>query len=122
MSADEFRAWLNDRHVDIARRAAAAKDSQSAIRDLERLYGNLDADERRLADPVIVSWATSDDPTMRFDGLALIAKFEITGALPALRRLADSLEGEVAPSAPYDWAKVNRIIGRLTSSQGEAHG
>jgi hypothetical protein len=119
VNADRFRDWLNERRGDISARALAAKDPQSAIGVLEHLYDSLTEQERQLADPVIICWATSDDPILRFDGLALIARFEISSALPALRRLADCLENAPGPSAPYDWAKVNRIIGRLTSASSE---
>jgi hypothetical protein len=47
----------------------------------------------------------------RFLPLFLIREFGIVSALPALRVLADWLETQDTPGAPYEWAKVNRVLG-----------
>lgn len=115
MSDSEFREQLNQAWLDTDRAAQDRKDSHSAVLVLEDLYGALSDEERRVADQVIIEWALSDDNRKRFDALALINRFHISSALPALRVLSAQFEEAVGPSAPYDWAKVNRLIGRLTS-------
>lgn len=67
-----------------------------------------------MANEVLIGWTQSDDAKRRFDALTLIDEFSIVAALPALRELAQEFEDSTETAAPYDWAKVNRIIGRLT--------
>ena len=62
--------------------------------------------------------ASKDETVNRFDTLALVREFRITVALPALRVLAGWLEPQHSPGAPYEWAKVNRLIGVLTEPFG----
>ncbi len=62
-------------------------------------------------------WAIGE--SRRFLPLSLIREFRIVSALPALRVLADWLETQDTPGAPYEWAKVNRVIGDLVVG-GEA--
>ena len=81
---------------------------------LESFYRGLTDAELSAADDLLIEWAQSDDVKKRFDALALIDEFSIVAAIPALRTLAEEFEDSAEPSAPYDWAKVNRIIGRLT--------
>lgn len=57
----------------------------------------------------------SDEENVRFDALSLIEDFKIRSAVPALRKLADRLEHQDQPGAPYEWAKVKRILGNLVS-------
>lgn len=60
---------------------------------------------------------TSANETDRFDTLALIREFRISSTLPQLRALAALLETSEGPGAPYEWAKVNRLIGLLIEGQ-----
>lgn len=115
MSDTDLREQLNQFWLDTDRAAQQRKDSQSAILALQDLYTSLSEHEKLVADQVIVEWAVSDDTRKRYDGLALINRFGIRSALPALRQLADRFEKADGPSSPYDWAKVNRLIGRLDS-------
>jgi hypothetical protein len=62
---------------------------------------------------VLCDWAEGDDDLRQSTALAVIDRLRIVSAIPALRRLAARLEEASGPSAPYDWAKVNRILGRL---------
>ncbi len=115
VSDSELRARLEAEWCRIDTAAVARKDSQSAVSQLAVLYSSLAASERVIADDVLREWALSDNSKRRFDALALIDKFSITSALPALRTLAARFESADGPSAPYDWAKVNRLIGRLAT-------
>lgn len=115
MTGSDLRSLLNAERARIDREAEARKDSQSAVFDLARLYRSLSDEERSLADEVFIEWALSGDEKKQFDGLALIDEFSISSAIPALNRLADRFEQAEGPSAPYDLAKVNRILARLTA-------
>jgi hypothetical protein len=97
--------------------AVAAKQSQAALVALFDHYRGLSADDRVIVDRLLAEQVASDDATDRFDALAVIGEFRVTSALPALRALADRLAVAPGPSAPYEWAKVNRLIGLLTDAQ-----
>jgi hypothetical protein len=97
-----------------------AKNSQLALDALERTYQTLSDRERQLADGVFTDWILGSDTRRQFAGLAMIDRFSIGTALPALRTLASCLENATTVTAPYDWAKVNRIIGKVTSIRGGA--
>ena len=103
-------AWA---HIDSA--AVSSKNSPRAVHDLIAVYASISAEDRDDADEVLAQWATGDDESKRFDALALIDHFKVVSAMPSLRDLAQRLEDSEAPSAPYDWAKVNRIIGSLSA-------
>ena len=110
---DARKDWTSLRQeLDAA--AAGTKDSQSVVIKLSREYAVLSTDERESVDQVISEWVLSDDPKLRFDAMALIGDQHIQSATPALRRLAERLEDAPGPSAPYEWAKVNRLLGQLT--------
>jgi hypothetical protein len=49
----------------------------------------------------------------RYDALAIINEFRVTEALPHLLDLALRLQLDDGPGAPFELAKVERIIRRL---------
>jgi hypothetical protein len=122
MNPDEVRDLLERAWVRFDREAERSKHSYLSVQRLEALYRDLSEEERTTADDVLVEWALSDNGRRRYDGLALIEDFSITSALPALRTLADRFEHSDEVSAPYDWAKVNRIIGRLVAGRSSEGG
>ncbi len=113
MTPDEFRKEMEAYRADVESEADAARDSFLAYQRLQTLYRRFDLEERRLASDVISDWVVSEDEAKRWDAVALIDDFAIASALPALRSLADRLESSDEPGAPYEWAKVNRVIGTL---------
>jgi hypothetical protein len=106
--------WTNFRE-QASEEAIEAKDSQSALFALYAYYKSLTGEERLIIDRLLAEQLGGDDEDVWFDALAVIREFRVTSALPALRELADRLESAHGPSAPYDWAKVNRLIGYLTA-------
>ena len=123
--ADVRSAWL--KYVDVVDgRAAASKDPNSALPIIAARYARLSDDERVVIDRLLAKQIEPDEPiagdrwsvgeSARFLPLFLIREFRIVSALPALRELADWLETQNTPGAPYEWAKVNRAIGRLVGS------
>lgn len=52
-------------------------------------------------------------PSTRWDALTLVRAYKISATLPALRQLEAQLERSDDPGAPYEAAKVNRVIGFL---------
>ena len=103
-------------HVD--QEAKALKESNLALERLHRFYGSLEAEDRILADQVLDEWILSGDENVRFDAMSLVDDFSILTALPALKELAHRLSASVAPSAPYELTKVNRVIGDLVAARG----
>lgn len=113
MTDDELRAaWSAFRDaLDVEQ--VAAKDSQGALPRLFEKYGSLSASEREIVDELISRDVTSSDETRRFDAVALIGEFRIASAVPALRLLAIQLESDPAPGAPFEWAKINRVLAEV---------
>ena len=119
--ADVRAAWLS-RCAAISHDAIARKQSQDALVEFERHYQLLTPDERAIVDRLLAEQVQSDDENVRFDALALVNKFKIRSADPALRRLADRLTREHHPGAPYERAKVNGILASTTPADGRPHG
>ena len=90
------------------------KASQAAVLELSASYAELGDADRRVVDELLAEWALSDDEATRFDALALIDEHEIATALPALQLLLVRLREATDPGAPYECAKVRRIVARLT--------
>jgi len=108
MSDETVHEWLDAAWVRVDADARVSKDSQRAVPELIRLLGTVNPDDRHEADEVVIQWALGTDTARQFDALALIDHFKIVSALPALRDLARRFEAADGPSAPYDWAKINR--------------
>jgi len=117
MTGSDVRALLTAEWIRIDQEAEARKNSHGAVFELARLYRSLSDAERSAADELLIEWALSGDEKKQFDGLALIDEFSISSAVPALNRLAERFEQAEGPSAPYDLAKVNRILARLTAAE-----
>jgi hypothetical protein len=110
------REWWCELRSNLDRRHVEGKDSQGAILALAETYRQIPAGQRSEVNAVLLEWVLSDDEGYRFDALAIVDDCGITEAVPALRALQDRLETESRPGAPYEWAKVNRIIGRLAAA------
>jgi hypothetical protein len=98
---------------EVGARVVACKQSQEAVLVMAERYRSLAERERADVDQLLIDQLASQDETVRFDALALIREFRIIAAVPALRVLADWLGTQHLPGAPYEWAKVNRLIGVL---------
>lgn len=105
-------AWL-ETCAAISQAAIANKQSQDALGQFADRYRSLTPNDRSIVDRLLAEQVLSDDENVRFDALSLIEDFKIRSATPALRRLADRLEHQERPGAPYEWAKVNRILGNM---------
>jgi hypothetical protein len=90
-----------------------AKDSQGALLALIDRYNGLGPDERRAVDELLSEQLTSPDENVRFDALALVGEFNIRSTEPHLRSLAARLQAEMTPGAPFELAKVNRILKQI---------
>lgn len=114
---DDVRAMWARFRDEVDGIAQASKQSHAAVLELSRRYRLLDPQERAVVDELLAEWVESEDETMRFDALALVDAHGIRSAVPALRRLAARLEESTAPGAPYEWAKVNRVIALLGTGE-----
>jgi hypothetical protein len=95
--------------------AQASKMSQEAVLRLSHAYTLLQPNERRVVDEVLSEWLSSEDENKRFDALALIREHHIVSALGALDKLAQRLSRSNEPGAPYELAKVKRVVQQLTA-------
>jgi len=116
----EFRQEMNDYWDRIDRESIEKKESHGAVMELMKLYRRFDDDEQRMAREVIVEWLRSPEPRKQFDALALVDEFLMVDALSTLRELQAEAEERTDHEAPYDWARLNRIVGRL-SEAGDNH-
>jgi len=97
--------------VDAANKAA--KQCQATLFDLSDYYLSLPVEERRSIDALLAEWVLSDNESKRFDALALIDEHRIRSALPALEDLRQKLDKSREPGAPFEKAKVDRIVASL---------
>lgn len=107
--------WWRELRDDIDRRFVEARDSNGAIVELAVIYARIPEADRAEVNEVLAEWVESEDEGLRFDALAIVNKYRLIHAVPALRRLQARLESDTSPGAPYEWAKVNRILGNLTA-------
>lgn len=109
---DVRRDWLRACEAFSAR-AEANRQPNDALFAIAARYRRLSDENRTVVDQLLIEQLAAPDENVRFDALWLIDEFRIRSAVPALRRLADWLETQEDPGAPYEWAKVNRLIGVL---------
>lgn len=118
-------AWIADppplAHVwrqarEALRRNAGEKDPPNEITmRMSTTYGRLSPEQRAELQPLLTQWLLSDDHADRFDAIAIIDDNGVTSMIPTLRELQDRLEFATDIGAPYAWAKVNRVLGRLVA-------
>ena len=102
-----------------------AKLSEGALAVIAAKYAELSDAEREVIDRLLIEQLVPTEPrpddacyvgeNHRFDALYLVDRFTIVAAVPTLRLLAQWLEDQTSPGAPYEWAKVNRILGSLAT-------
>jgi hypothetical protein len=114
MTFEEFRREMNEYRKSAEERAKELKDPQIVSEKLHSLYRSFDAQERIMADGVVIEWVLSGEEGIRFDALALVEEFRIRTAIPALLELVSRLGNQCTPGAPFERAKTDRIIAELT--------
>jgi len=117
VSRTDLRTALDRLWLEITERAARSRDMDGVLPAFAGVYDSLDASERLIADDLIVEWVMSDDPGRRYVGLGLVARFGIRNAVPSLTELLNRLDEAEDPSAPYDAAKINRILQQFDAAQ-----
>jgi hypothetical protein len=93
-----------------------AKDSQGALLALFDRYRNLRPGDRKAVDGLLAESLASPNENVRFDVLALVGEFNVRSTEPQLRILAARLEADMTPGAPFELAKVNRILRQFQQS------
>jgi hypothetical protein len=107
--ADVESLW---EHLNSA--AFAAKDPNIATFELKAFYESLDPSDRVVVDQLLDEWLLSDDDDRRFDAEALIRKFTIRSALPALRLALKHVASAEGPSTAFDRrTMLERLITEL---------
>ena len=110
MTIEEMRRELGAYRDSITLEAQRLKEPEMAHEKLHQALARLDDSELRLAFQVITEWVLSDREGVRFDALALIDDLHITQAVASLRQLAHRLEDSKEPGAPYEIAKIQRVL------------
>ena len=113
MNAGEIREQWEIFWAHTNEKTKAEKASQAALFELSRYYLSLTPAGKDAINDLLAEWVVSDDESKRFDALALIDEHRISSALPALHRLGEELDKSTDPGAPYERAKVDRIVAGL---------
>ncbi len=130
MSSDDLRRrWW--RYCDEATERAG-KEPNTALRPIAAFYRSLSGEERAGVDELLIEAlgrrsSAAGEPWYEAENARwlpeyLVGEFQIRAALPALRSLAEWLETEDTPGAPYEWATVNQLIGRLVEQPTNEEG
>ncbi len=94
--------------------AQAVKLSHQAVMRFEEFYRQLSEPDRSVVDGVLANWIDRGlDSRRRFDALALVSRFQIRSALPAVQLALSSLDSAEGPSVPFERSKLGRIIAKL---------
>jgi hypothetical protein len=109
----EFREQMTNYRHAIGLEAAERKDHYVVLDRLRAMYGQFDAEQRAMADPVLSEWALSDVENTRLEALVVIEDFKIASAVPALKTLENRLASSDAAGASYELERVRRIAGKL---------
>jgi|SRR6187402_1751711 len=113
MMLNEYRKNLEEWWAETDAREVARKNSQGALVAFMDLYERLTPGERELADQVIAEWVASEDQRKRFDALAMVDHFRIRAATAQLRTAEAELIERRDYEAPYELAKIRRILKRI---------
>jgi hypothetical protein len=117
VTLDEFRQKMESWWQETDARELALKNSQGALLELMALYKGLNSAEQTLADRVFAEWLASGNNRKKFDALAAIDQFQIRSAVPQLRILESEITKRQDHEAPYELAKVRRMLERLSSQR-----
>jgi hypothetical protein len=96
--------------------AEAEKCPQRGVVLLSQKYGELTASNRIYIDKLLAEWIVSADEGKRFDALAIVFDHKIYAMLPALGKLASLLSQLDTVGAPFELAKVSRVIDKRGQS------
>lgn len=108
------RGWWERLRDDLDVDARESKMSQEAVLRLSEVYASLDDRERRIVNPVLSEWLSSDDSGKRYDARYLISVFRIAESLPALIARERQLSVDEKGGSAYEHRRIEEIIGLLT--------
>jgi hypothetical protein len=108
--------WRRDREELVRRLSYDKAPTTEITMRMSTAYSRLPRDRQVALEPLLREWLLSDDYADRYDAIAIVRENEVTSMIPTLRQLQDRLEQSTDVGAPYEWAKVNRALGRLTAA------
>ena len=111
MSSDWRSVW-----IDVDRRYRQSKDAPGAIIELFERYAELDPAGRAEANEAIFEALREGDEGKRWDALAMINEFTLKEAIPDLRALSARLQVDDSPRAPFEVAKIDRLLKKLQAA------
>ena len=103
----------------LAYRTRDPRDAYGGLLQIKRLYESATPEGRVAMRQVIVAWLNSDDSADRYDGLWLTDELKVMAGIPRLRELLVEAEQRTDHEAPYEWSKLNGILGRVLGAPGE---
>lgn len=80
---------------------------------MSKTFARLTASERAQIVPLLREWLLSGDDGERYDALIVIEDNAVIELVPDLRILQSRAEASDDVSAPFDWSRVNRALGRV---------
>ena len=111
MSSDWRSVW-----IDVDRRYRQSKAAPGAIIELFERYAELDPAGRAEANEAIFEALREGDEGKRWDALAIINEFRLQEAIPDLRALSARLQFDDSPGAPFEVAKIDRLLKKLQAA------
>jgi hypothetical protein len=109
MTIDDARSLL-----DRSREDYGGKDPGSAMLSLRTAFERATPQEREILNEVVREWLSGADERDRFDGAFITGEFGLTGNLDLIQSLLDEASGRDDPGAPFERARYERVVARLT--------
>lgn len=115
-----IKQWWIDEHDYLLRIARAAKNPTTALFDMYERYNALTDLEKKEIDELLIEWVEDVDEDKRYTTLAMVEEYNITDAIPAMKRLSDRFKDSKIPDDPvkfYEREKIIRKIQKLEEYQ-----
>jgi hypothetical protein len=94
------------------------KASMAQVLALVDIYRASSTAQQTEIEAVLATMLLSYEEADRYDACVVVRECLITGLLPKVRELEGRLAESDDVSAPFEWAKVNRLIGQLVAALG----
>jgi hypothetical protein len=113
---ETIRAKWNQQWEDAHKEYVSEKDSQGVLAVLAERYRQLEVGDKAVVDGVVGDALLSDQEWRRYDALFLVKEFGIRSATESLKALAQRLAEDQRPGAPFEFAKVQRIVSSFSGA------
>ncbi len=112
----KFREMLYEYWENAYKRADYNKEPNEVDVVMAHLYRDFGPNARRLCNTVLAEWLESSDQQLRFTAFALIRRFQVVSAAPALQKfIATHSNPESAPERS-ELEKAKHVLGLCTAN------